>query len=76
MSKPYSFQTDYAFQGNACQASLDTVVSNTKFLPLNEPLYDQSFTYMQQYPGHVPFYVPPVKEPKKKINQEKCCGRK
>jgi hypothetical protein len=41
----------YARLGNACQTSLSCLLSNTKYLGLNAPVYQQGYTTMAQYPG-------------------------
>ena len=41
----------YARLGNSCQTSADTLISNTKFLPMNSDIYTVFPTKMMVYPG-------------------------
>ena len=41
----------YPQLGGACYPSKDVVVSNMKYIPLTDPVYDLPFTMMQKYPG-------------------------
>ena len=72
--------TQYARLGESCQVSRDTIISNTKYLPQNEPIYYLPYTNMLKYPGYV--HLNPLK-PAKPLNFEyyepkpsKCCGYK
>jgi len=47
-----SYLYDYASLGNSCQTSMDSLVSNKKYLPLAEPAYTLPYTRMSRYPGH------------------------
>lgn len=43
---------NYAMAGNSCQTSMDTLLDNRKFLPLDDPVYNLVYTRMYQYPFH------------------------
>lgn len=75
----------YAILGNACQSSLSTIVSNTKFLPVDDPVYNMVYTHTHLYPGHENSWnqkeLKDEKEKEKEIKENYvsrpyCCGRK
>ena len=41
----------YAILGQSCQTSMAVLVENTKFLPMNDPVYDIYYTRMLKYPA-------------------------
>lgn len=41
----------YAILGQSCQTSMDMLVDNKKFFPMDAPVYDVLFTKMQRYPA-------------------------
>lgn len=42
--------TNYARLGQSCQTSLDVLVDNRKFFPIDDPVYEIFYTRMQHYP--------------------------
>jgi len=47
----YANSGNYVRLGESCQASMDTLLSNQKFLPVNDPVYRIVFTKTSRYPG-------------------------
>lgn len=43
----------YAHLGESCQTSSAILTSNTKFFPLNDPLYKLYYTRSARYPGPI-----------------------
>lgn len=41
----------YALLGTSCRDTLDSLVSNTKYLPPSDPVYNELLTTMYQYPS-------------------------
>lgn len=41
----------YALLGTSCRDTLDSLVSNTKYLPPSDPVYNELLTRMYQYPS-------------------------
>jgi hypothetical protein len=42
---------EYAQLGSACNTSSDMLVDNSKFLRINDPIYNLLYTRMMHYPG-------------------------
>jgi hypothetical protein len=42
--------TNYARLGYSCQTNMDTIVDNSKFFPIDDPVYKIFYTKMKQYP--------------------------
>lgn len=68
----------YATLGQSCQVNGNELISNAKFLPLNDPVYNLIFTKMETYPYPVPACdgskekVEQVSEKQVKVKQG-CC---
>lgn len=43
----------YALLGQSCQTSMDTLVDNKKFFPMDAAVYDIFYTKMKKYPATV-----------------------
>lgn len=79
----------YAYLGQSCQTSMEVLIDNKKFFPLNNPIYDVFFTNMQRYPATSNELQPiseeverpeDIKTAKQKNRQPEeyssCCGKK
>ncbi len=71
----------YAILGNTCQTSLNVLTSNTKFIPMDDPIYNMIYTKMNLYPGRTNEEEKEDKNEKKDDAKESykapgCCGRK
>lgn len=70
----------YATLGNSCQTSLAILTSNTKYIPLDDPVYAQYYTNMYLYPGRLNegIVVDTTKIPTDKEQPKSggCCGKK
>lgn len=42
---------DYARLGATCCTNMNVLLSNAKFIPLNDPVYNVFYTNSPQYPG-------------------------
>lgn len=68
-----SFHYSYAQLGQSCQTDFSVLTDNSKFYPLDEPLYNVPYTKMNTFPAYVTDKDKlQNKEIKKK--KEKCCG--
>ena len=54
-----SYHYIYAQLGQSCQVSMDALLDNTKFFPINDPIYSLVYTKMDEYPAV--YSVPPPK---------------
>ena len=46
----------FAHLGTSCEAEGNVLMSNAKFIPLNDPIYKRIITKMYQYPGRAPLW--------------------
>lgn len=54
-----SYTNSYTKFKKLCSPLTQAITSNRKFLPINDPLYIQPYTYMFRYPGQKsPFHQP------------------
>lgn len=66
---------DYAIQGEQCHTSMDTLTSNTKYLPVDSPIYNLIWTRTDKYGGPENKPIKFEKSIEKKLPQKGCCGR-
>ena len=78
----YSPQGDYAKLGATCCTSMSVLLSNAKFIPLNDPIYKMFYTESRQYPGPSIYDSgqpsqkdPEEKQPVEKFSKKGCCNR-
>lgn len=66
----------YAILGDSCQTSSAVLISNTKFIPMDDPVYEQFYTHTHLYPAwNETMRDEEVQEPRQRVVKSSCCGK-
>ena len=68
---------DYARLGTTCCTSMSVLLSNAKYISLDDPVYKMYYTQTQRLPGYVPVKETPRDESEtpKKTEKQECCAK-
>jgi hypothetical protein len=69
---------DYAKLGSTCCTNMNVLLSNAKFIPMDDPVYKMFYTETRQYPGPLPLEpAQSFDEPEdiKRFPKKQCCKK-